>query len=160
MALNINYMLYHSKLFHQTAATAWFVDYVCGEVSDPEPAGYLGHHEDWEGKSKTPMEFLLANLKTRYPSIGLTFGYHGNVGKGYGTYADLHWSFFTEVWDQHPKALYANCHAFPVGLTEEKTKWENSGDLSELSLRLTRWIENKVLADVGKPSRRSIEGYW
>ena len=159
MERKINYLLFHSKLFHQTAETKWFIDYVCQEVSNPAPAGYLKHDEDCFGRDRTAMQSLLANLQARYPSVGLTFGYHGNVGKGYGTYADLHWHFFTTVWDQHPKALYANCHSYSVGLTEEKTKWETSGDLSELSLRVSRWIESKVLADVGQPSRRLTKGY-
>jgi len=157
MARKINYLLYHSQLFHQTAETKWFVDYVCQEVSNPAPAGYLSHLGE---EAKTPMQALLTNLQARYPSIGLTFGYHGNVGKGYGTYDDLHWHFFTNVWDQSPKALYANCHSYSVGLTEQKINWETSGDLSVLSLRLSRWIEDKVLADVGKPSRRINERCW
>ena len=44
-------------------------------------------------------EALLSVYQEQYPTIGLTFGYIGNCGPGFGdtTYDDRSWYFFTDV---------------------------------------------------------------
>lgn len=154
---SVSYLLYHTKLFHQTAPTAWFVAYCCGEVDCAEPAGYI---EQWTAKKSWQREpdrfnLILKNLQTRYPAVGLSFGYIGNVGAGYGTYDDLYWYYFTNVWDHRENRHFDNCHKYLVGRTPRKDEQATDGDLSNLTRTLERWINNTVLPDLGKPCTRT-----
>ena len=94
-------------------------------------------------------EQVLKDLKEKYPEAQLSFGYIGNVGRGYGTYADLEWSFFTKVWESNP-GFYRNCHSFRVGNTQKK----NDTDPEALLPKLIEWLEQKVVPDYGTPCTR------
>jgi len=99
---------------------------------------------------------MLKELQTEYPEIELSFGYLGNVGKGYGTYNDLSWYFFTKVWDHRPgHSRWGNCHSFGLGLTPRKNDIEqDQGSLKETKRDIIGWIEGTVEKDIGKPCTR------
>ncbi len=107
-------------------------------------------------------ESILEELKAKYPQIKLSFGYVGNVGKGYGTWDDLNWTFFTKVWDHRPRRSYdklgylsATCHAFGLGQTARKDSMEQDPvAIKEAKRDIIGWIEGVVLQDVGKPCTR------
>jgi len=98
---------------------------------------------------KDPYRTLLAELQQAYPEAGLSFGYIGNVGKGYGTYDQLQWFYFTKVWESNP-GFYKNCHSFSVGQTPQK----EATDPETLRDALVDWLENKVVPDYGTPCTR------
>ncbi|MDB4490241.1 hypothetical protein N9045_01860 [bacterium] len=101
-------------------------------------------------------EQILKDLKTKYPQVELSFGYIGEVGKGYGTYEDLNWYFFTKVWDHRPNRFYKNCHSFGLGQTARKDSMEkNPVALKEAKRDIIGWIEGVVLPDLGKPCTRT-----
>lgn len=98
---------------------------------------------------------ILAELKAEYPQVELSFGYIGEVGKGYGTYEDLNWYFFTKVWDHRPRRTYDNCHSFGLGQTARKDSTEQDpAAIKEAKRDIIGWIEGVVLQDLGKPCTR------
>jgi hypothetical protein len=92
---------------------------------------------------------VLKILQQQYPEAGLSFGYIGNVGRGYGTYDDLQWFFFTKVWESNP-GFYRNCHSFSIGLTPQKRET----DAEALLPKLIEWLNTKVVPDYGTPCTR------
>ena len=146
----VDYVTFHDRLFYLQPQTNWFIDFVLGRVDCAEPAGHLTHEPRYSGLSR-----LARGLSQRHPDIGLSFGYVGNVGKGYGTFADLQWYFFTKVWDYRDGRMYDNCHSRVIGLTAKMEQIERAGDFSSLSNDLSIWIKFTVSPDLGKPCNRS-----
>lgn len=106
-------------------------------------------------------EQILKQLKAEYPQIELSFGYIGQVGKGYGTYEDLSWYFFTKVWDHRPNRFYSNCHSFSIGQTARKNNMEQDPvAIKEAKRDIVGWIKDVVLPDLGKPCSRTSESKW
>jgi hypothetical protein len=93
---------------------------------------------------------VLKDLQELYPEAGLSFGYIGNVGRGYGTFEDLEWYFFTKVWNSSHDGFYRNCHNFRIGLTP---KMRETSPL-DLMPELVKWLDNKVVPDYGTPCTR------
>jgi len=88
----------------------------------------------------TSLEGLKRTLASRYPEIGLTVGYLGNVER-WGD--ERSWMFFTKVGN--PGDTWGNSHGFHLGSTESMRKrLENPGKLRN---SLVSWIVDRVLPD-------------
>jgi hypothetical protein len=105
-----------------------------------------------EEAKKDPYRVILMRLQEKYPEIGLSFGYIGNIRHNHQKedIARLQWSYFTKIWDHRPHRIYDNCHSFLIGVTETK---ENRMP-EDLENQLEQWIQNTVLQDIGKPCTR------
>ena len=100
---------------------------------------------------------LLKWIDYQYPQIGISFGYTGNIGQGYGTYEDCSWFYFTKVWDHRRQRTYDNCHSYFVGQSLNMEQLVIEGDLSYLGNSLVSWINHTVLPDLDKPCTRNLK---